>query len=203
MAIKDLTGQRFGRLTVLNLDKTENRKSYWRCQCDCGNQVIVRSDCLKSGTGRPCTVSCGCYNREKNTAYIDGRCKTKLYHVYYGILQRCNNPREKHYNDYGGRGIQCLFQNWEQFRDWSLNNGYQEGLSIDRINNDGNYSPENCRWTTQAVQNSNKRPRSTDIFVEYEGQRVNLAHASKLSGIKYGTLYYRYKRNQPLFTSSE
>lgn len=202
MAIKDLTGQKFGFLTVLELAYTKNRKSYWLCLCDCGNKKIIRSDCLKSSTGRPCTVSCGCYVKNRTPAsYLDNRTKTKLYHVYYGILQRCNNPKTKSYKHYGGRGIKCLFKDWEHFREWSMSNGYNEGLSIDRIDVNGNYEPSNCRWTTQDIQANNKRPRTgMDIFIEYEGKMLNLYQVSNLCGIKYGTLYYRYKRNLPLFT---
>lgn len=198
--VKDLTGQKFGRLTVLTLDHVANRKSFWLCQCECGAQKVIRGDCLHSNTGRAVTLSCGCYNREKCTTLIDNRSKSKLYHVYYGILQRCNNPRNSAYEYYGGRGIKCEFVDWEQFRDWSLNNGYKDGLTIDRINNDGNYSPINCRWITLAEQQTNKRQPCDAHLVEYAGKQVNLMQLSELTGIKYGTLYYRYRRNLPLFT---
>lgn len=198
--LKDLTGNRYGRLTVLGLDRVENKKSFWRCLCDCGNHTIVRSDCLKSGTGRPCTLSCGCYNREKKSSYIDDRSKEKLYRVYYGILERCNNPNATAYKHYGARGIKCLFGGYPQFKSWALSNGYKEGLTIDRIDNNGNYEPSNCRWVTQAVQNTNKRPRNMDVLITVNGKTKNLRQIAKESGIKYGTLYYRYKRGLPLFS---
>lgn len=200
--VKDLTGKKFGMLTVLKLDHIANKRSFWLCKCDCGNIKVIRGDCLKSSTGRPVTVSCGCYNRNKKSAYIDNRSKDKLYHVYYGILQRCNNPDCTAYKHYGGRGIKCLFENWESFRDWSLSHGHKEGLTIDRINVNGNYEPKNCRWITIQEQQLNKNRACDECVVEYEGKLYNLTQLAKIVNIKYGTLYYRYKHNLPLFTQS-
>lgn len=198
--VKDLTGAKFGRLTVLGLDHVANRKSYWLCQCECGAQKVIRADNLHSNTGRPVTLSCGCYNREKRTNLIDNRSKSKLYHVYYGILQRCNNPKAESYQYYGARGIKCKFADWEHFRDWAVNSGYKDGLTIDRINNDGDYEPSNCCWVTMQEQQLNKRQASDACLVEYEGKLVNLSQLSKLTGIKYVTLYYRFTHGLPLLS---
>ena len=193
--LKDLTGNRYGRLTVLGLDRVENKKSFWRCLCDCGNHTIVRSDCLKSGTGRPCTLSCGCYNREKKSSYIDDRSKEKLYRVYYGMLERCNNPNATAYKHYGARGIKCLFGGYPQFKSWALSNGYKEGLTIDRIDNNGNYEPSNCRWVTMKAQNVNKR---NTIRITVNGVRKPLSMWAKEYKLPYTTVYNRYRKGLPV-----
>lgn len=199
--VKDLTGKRFGMLTVLRLAYVLNKHTYWTCKCDCGAIKDIRGDTLKSNTGRPVTVSCGCYNRNKVPAgYIDNRTKTKLYHVYYGILQRCNNPKSNGYEWYGERGIKCLFKDWEHFKSWALTSGYKEGLTIDRIDVNGNYTPENCRWVTIQEQSQNKRQPKTAHLVWYQGKQVNLMQLSKITGERYANLYYRYTHNKPLFS---
>lgn len=195
--VKDIIGRKFGMLTVLKLDRTQNKRSYWLCKCECGVEKVIRGDCLKAGT-----ISCGCYNKSKKTAYIDGRSKDKLYHVYYGILQRCNNSNNKAYKYYGARGIKCLFADWESFKNWALSNGYEHGLTIERVDNNGNYEPKNCKWITNQEQQLNKRQASNYCLVNYNGKAVNLMQLAKLTNVKYHNLYYRYKNNKPLFTQS-
>lgn len=154
--LKDITGERFTRLTVIKLSHIKNRKSYWLCECDCGNEHIVRSDSLKCGNVK----SCGCLNMEAKSIK-HGEWGTKLYFVWAGMKQRCTNPKQKHYDRYGGRGISVCeeWQTYEPFHKWAINAGYKEGLTIDRINNDGNYEPSNCRWVTIAEQQKNKTQR--------------------------------------------
>lgn len=161
--LKDLRGYKFGKLTVVSFSHMIGKHSYWKCICECGNEHTVRSDCLKNGLVK----SCGCLNtndREKP----DSIKKHKLYRVYWGMKQRCYNPNQKHYNRYGGRGITVCDEwrnDFQAFYDWSMSHGYKEGLTIDRIDNDGNYEPSNCRWVTQAEQNLNKTQRkSADLY---------------------------------------
>lgn len=158
----DLTGKKFGRLTVISFSHMNGKHSYWNCQCDCGNECKVRIDCLKTGLVK----SCGCLQYE-HAITTHGQSKTKLYHVWASMKNRCDNPNTRHYNRYGGRGISYCpdWEKYESFYNWSILSGYEDGLTIDRINNDGNYEPKNCRWITIQEQQKNKTQRkSADYY---------------------------------------
>lgn len=169
----DLTGERYGRLTVIREAERLYSKSgkmirRWECLCDCGNVVVVRHGDLRSGR----TLSCGCYNKAKESAVKKhGYSRTKLYKVYISMRQRCNNEKNKAYPYYGGRGIKVCDE-WENdpqsFITWANKNGYQEGLTIDRINVDGDYCPKNCRWTDYEMQSINQKIRK-DNKTGYKG----------------------------------
>ncbi len=145
----ELTGQRFSRLLAIK----EAGRSKWGyilylCKCDCGNEKIIIGGNLISDV----TKSCGCLMREQKNNFKHGETGTKLHNIWTSMHQRCNNPNNQDYLDYGGKGI-TICDEWLEFlpfRDWSWFNGYKEGLSIDRIENDGNYEPSNCQWLTRS-----------------------------------------------------
>lgn len=199
MPVKDLTGQRFGRLVVI--ERGENHKSpsglqqvRWLCQCDCGNQTLVHARSLTSGT----TLSCGCYNKDKNKRIFTthGKRKTKLYGVWRGILNRCYDIKHHAYPSYGGRSIKMCEEwknNFENFYEWAYANGYKdnERLTIDRIDNNGNYEPSNCRWVDYKTQANNTR---RNVVLEFEGQRKTIAEWGDTIHIPATAIWKRIKR---------
>ena len=167
MKYQDLTGKRFGRLTVIRRAENDRYGNIlWECVCDCGGKKITRVNALMSGKA----TSCGCVQRKRSAkAHTKhGKRHSRLYNIWCNMKGRCNTKSCSFYEQYGGRGIKVCPE-WEHdfqaFYDWSMANGYRDDLTIDRIDNDGNYCPENCRWVT-VTENARNRPCASRITVD-------------------------------------
>ena len=167
----------------------KNNSVMWLCRCDCGKEKIITGTDIKSGH----TKSCGCYNSElasqRNRTH--GKTETRIYETWQHIKQRCYLPTCKDYINYGGRGI-IMCDEWRHdftaFYDWAMANGYSDNLLIDRIDNNGNYEPTNCRWATRTQQNNNTR-RNHYYFIN--GETLTIAEISKKYNFNYNTLNNR------------
>ena len=166
----DLTGKVYGRLVVVEeAGRNSKGKILWKCKCNCGNETIVIGENLKSGA----TQSCGCYRKEievvasvtHGLSHSNGKIN-RLYSIWIDMKKRCNNTKNKEYKNYGGRGIKVC-QEWASeymaFHEWAINNGYSKELTLDRIDVNKDYGPENCKWSTWLEQGRNKRlsPKNT------------------------------------------
>ena len=186
MRFIDLTGQRFGRLLVLNEAERTKNGVKWNCRCDCGRDLIVYSGNLRMGY----TKSCGCMAHEKNLLKrkTHGKSNSRLYRIWRGIKSRCSDKASE---NYGGRGI-TVCEEWnksfEAFCEWSMANGYSENLSIDRINNDGNYEPSNCRWVNNETQANNTRKNRK---ITINGETHTAREWDKIMGHPLGTISQR------------
>lgn len=191
---RNLTGQKFGRLTVVEYAGRDNqRMALWKCKCECGNYIITRGTSLRYGN----TKSCGCLQRERTikihtTHGLSGgqRQTSRLYRIWRNMKQRCYNPKACKYNSYGGRGIKVCeeWMKYEAFHKWSMNNGYRDDLTLDRIDNNGDYCPENCRWVTRKQQ---ARNTAQNHFITYQDKTKTLREWADEFGINYTTLSSR------------
>lgn len=158
----DLTGQKFGRLTVIERYGVRDGHAAWMCECECGNRTVVNGRWLRAGR----TTSCGCYHKEmlseRSTSH--GMTNSRLYRIWHNMKNRCFYSGDKHFSDYGGRGITVCDEwknSFEAFHDWAMPNGYADNLTIDRVDNDGNYEPSNCRWITMKEQCKNRTKKGS------------------------------------------
>lgn len=196
--INDLTGKRFGRYVVVGraddmISPSGRHRIMWNCKCDCGNYKSVLGASLTAGT----VVSCGCYKAELKKDLLTTHGETvggkpsHLYRVWDGMKARCYNPKKTYYPIYGGRGIKMCDEwhySFEAFRDWAMANGYANNLTIDRIDNNGDYCPENCRWVTIKEQNNNK---SNSHYLIYNGEKKTIAQWAEETGFSFHLLYLR------------
>ena len=182
----NLIGNKYGLLTVVGRGKdltypsAKSPVKQWHCRCECGNELDVRTTYLKSGH----TQSCGCLLSRTLTKH--GMCGTRLYSVWQNMKCRCENNK-----NYAGRNIKVCDE-WKcdfiSFKNWALANGYSDQLQLDRIDNDGNYEPDNCRWVTRTENNRNKR---TNHFLTYNGKTLTLMEWQEITGIPYQQIRYR------------
>ena len=192
---KDLTGQKFGRLTCIkDAGRSSRKQVLWLCKCDCGKLVIVKSNSLLTGN----TKSCGCLAREilikRNTVHSlskgkDGKV-TRLYRIWRRMKQRCYDKNCSDYKRYGGRGIKVCDEwlDYRNFYDWAMSNNYKNNLTIERINNDGDYEPDNCKWIPPEAQARNKR---SNRYITFRGVTKTLAEWSRILGMEHSLLRYR------------
>jgi len=191
--LDDLIGMQFGRLTVMMRDCSARGRTKWFCRCECGNTVSVYAYSLKNGN----TKSCGCLQRKVASTMktIHGSSSnSRLYSIWLNMKNRCTNTNHRDYHRYGGRGI-SVCQEWTHsfisFRDWSISNGYDDTKTIDRIDNNQNYTPSNCRWTTPAVQANNKR---NNHLLEYNGETRTISEWAKELNVRPGVIFDRINR---------
>ena len=184
---QDLTGQRFGMLTVLRRgERKKGKKTSFVCQCQCGTINEFFAGNLKKGK----TTSCGCYHRQRMT--IHGRAGTKEYQAWQAMIGRCYNPRAKNFHRYGGRGI-AVCERWRNsFDNFFSDMGERpDGHSIDRIDNNGNYEPGNCRWATDSEQTGN---RECSLFLTYNGETLTVAEWAKRCSLTRAALTHRLRK---------
>lgn len=191
--VVQLQGQKFGRLLVI--DESERIKDHrrWNCVCDCGNKVTVYQTCLMSGNTQSCGCLCSDVSRERLSVHGENNRNSRLHSIWNCMFDRCRNSNNPRYKDYGGRGI-SVCSSWTEylsFKKWTLENGYSDDLTLDRIEVNGNYCPENCRWATHLEQQNNMR---SNTLITFNGKTLTLAQWSREIGVQYGTLVARWSR---------
>lgn len=194
--IRDITGERYGKLTVVRYEgRAKNGHSLWLCKCDCGRETIVSRSNLQGGH----QVSCGCKRRKQASEMnlTHGSSHTRLYSIWSNMITRATNPKGTAYHRYGGRGV-IMCPEWrnsfQAFKDWALANGYADGLTIDRIDNDGIYEPSNCRWVTWSEQFNH---RSNSRLVTYQGETLTIAQWAEKLNLSKTMLYQRFEAGWP------
>ena len=189
-----LKGRKFNSLLVMGDPIRSGKHYYCLCRCDCGNEKLVRKDAILNGN----TKSCGCKRTRKSSNKSGSRHsdRNKLYHVWYGMKRRCENIKDTSYFKYGGRGIKVCDEwsnNFEAFYQWAMKSGYdpkapKSECTLDRIDNNGNYEPSNCRWANMTIQSNNRR---NSITLTYQGETHTVAEWAKKVGLNHGALLNR------------
>lgn len=192
---RDIAGEKFGSLTAVKFDHRDERKvggqHYWLFLCDCGKEVVLRKSAVTSGNTKRCSCCAAQRSAEANT--VHGGVGTRLYREWAGIVQRCTNPKDTSWERYGAKGVTICdeWRSFPAFRDWAFANGYDDSLTIDRIDPNGNYEPSNCRWASVREQANNKQGT---LWIEYGGERLQLSYWAERLGLPYHTLYDRLHR---------
>lgn len=185
----DITGNKYGMLTVIRrVENAPKGVARWECRCDCGNIVIVRGGNLKNGAVKSCGCLKGIANKKRSKHNMTG---TRLYQIWINIKSRCYRKKNPFYKDYGARGIKMCAEwrdSFESFAEWALSNGYQDDLTIERINNDLDYRPNNCKWIGIGDQANNRR---SNIKITYKNETHNLSEWCKIYGVNYDLVYNR------------
>lgn len=189
MKVKDLTGMEFGRLTVLSMsDEKQGKKYKWLCQCSCGNLTIKAGADMKKGN----TKSCGCLAKELSPTWAikHGMSSTKEYAAWAAMIDRCNREGNEYFSKYGGRGVEVCEDWLNNFEAFMLDMGKAptKTHSLERIDNDGNYEPSNCKWGTKQEQSQN---RSNTVWIEYNGETKCLAEWARTIGVSSATFRHR------------
>ncbi len=193
---KDLTGQRFGKLVVVKRAQNDKHsKACWHCVCSCGKEVVVTGNALVTGNSK----SCGCSRTEsaKARAIIPGGTRqNRLYTIWRHMKERCYRTMDKRFKNYGGRGISVCdeWHDFLNFKKWAECNGYEDNLTIERLDVNGDYCPQNCTWIPLKKQASNK---TTNHVIEYNGETHTLADWARITGIGQGTLWNRVNYGWP------
>lgn len=211
MAVVDLKGKRFTRLKVIEFAYSKKSNRYWKCKCDCGNEIYTTTACLNRPKN---TRSCGCIQKEKaaengrNSATTHGLSrnsdgtKTRLFRIWTGMKTRCFNENVVEYPRYGGKGV-TICESWmdyKNFHAWAMSNGYKKHLSIEREDVNGDYEPLNCKWATNKEQTRN---RTSSRFIEFNGETKTLAEWAEEKSMSINCLFERLKRGWSVKKSLE
>lgn len=187
---KNEIGNKYGNLTVINCGGTDNGYMSWICKCDCGNIVKVRGSNLRNGN----TTSCGCYQKENPPRLTHGKTNNRIYKIWSCMKTRCSNPNSNRHESYLDKGIK-ICEDWlifENFYEWSINNGYKYNFSIDRIDNNGNYEPSNCRWADSETQSNNK---SNNHVLTYNNESLTVTQGERKFGLYRGKINKYLKKH--------
>lgn len=190
--LKDMTNYEFNGCVVLKRAENKGKNVCWLCSCYCGKEFVVRATDIRTGN----TKSCGCLNKKLSgdRARKHGNRESRLYTIWNNMKMRCINPNSISFKNYGGRGIKVCddwLNSFENFYKWAMNNGYDNTLTLDRINGNGDYEPNNCKWATMKEQQNN---RGNNNILVYKDKEHTLAEWSEITGVPYDTLWARIKR---------